>query len=217
MNDPVKRSRRYSSPVRRERAAKTRSAVLIAARDAFVRGGYEPTTVAAIAAAAGVSVDTVYASVGRKPDVLLAVIDMALATGDEPLEAEQRAYVREIRALPTGREKLTRYARALAEVMPTAAPLMEALRRAGATDDGCARAWARLSDRRAGNMRLLAAELRSTGDLRPGRSDDEAADVIWSTGGPEYFLLLSSRGWSPARYAALLQRMWCALLLADGR
>ena len=64
--------------------------MLAAARDLFASEGYAGTTVAAVAARAGVSVDTVYASVGRKPDLLLAVHDMALGGGDEPLEAERR-------------------------------------------------------------------------------------------------------------------------------
>ena len=45
-----------------------------------------------------VSVDTLYASVGRKPQLLLAVHDMALGSSDEPVAAEQRDYVAAMRA-----------------------------------------------------------------------------------------------------------------------
>ena len=68
MTTPV-RTRSYRSPRRQEQAAATRRSVLRAARDLFTRDGYAATTVTAIAAAAGVSLDTVYASVGRKPEL----------------------------------------------------------------------------------------------------------------------------------------------------
>jgi hypothetical protein len=48
-----------------------------------------------------VSVDTLYEAVGRKPQLLLAVHDMELAGREAPVEAEQRDYVRQIRAAPS--------------------------------------------------------------------------------------------------------------------
>ncbi|MBA2773953.1 MAG: TetR family transcriptional regulator, partial [Nocardioidaceae bacterium] len=71
---PVK-VRAYRSVLRTEQAAATRRQVLRAARELFTRQGYADTTVAAVAARARVSVDTIYASVGRKPQLMLAVID----------------------------------------------------------------------------------------------------------------------------------------------
>ena len=179
--------------------------------------GYDATTVARIAARAGVSVDTVYASVGRKPELVVAVIDMVLGSSDEPIPAEQRDYVRAVRAAPSARAKIALYAASLGEVMPRTAPLMDALRRAGHGDPGCAKAWARLSERRASNMVLFAADLRSTGDLREDLLDRDVADIVWSTNGPEYWLQLRSRDWSPKRYAELLDDLWCRLLLEPGR
>jgi hypothetical protein len=68
-------------------------------------------------------------------------------------------------------------------------------------------------DRRAANMLLLAADLRASGDLREDLTDREVADIIWTTNSPDYWLLLQSRGWSAKRYAALLEDLWCRLLL----
>ena len=96
MPEPVK-TRTYRSPVRAEQAAATRRAVLVAARKLFTTTGYAATTVADVARLAGVSVDTVYTSVGRKPELLLAVHDMALGGGDEPVGAEGRDYVAAVR------------------------------------------------------------------------------------------------------------------------
>jgi AcrR family transcriptional regulator len=215
MSKPVK-TRQYRSEVRAEKAAKTRRAVLLAARSLMETGGYDATTVADIAHAAGVSVDTVYASVGRKPELVVAVIDMVLGSSDEPIPAEQRGYVRAIRAARTGRAMFGLYAASLGALMPRIAPLMDALRRAGETNADCAAAWSALSDRRAANMLLFAADLRGSGDLRADLSDRVVADFVWSTNGPEYFLLLRSRGWSTERYVRLLEDLWGRMLLEPG-
>ncbi|MCX5746660.1 MAG: helix-turn-helix domain containing protein, partial [Proteobacteria bacterium] len=53
---------------------------LDAARELFTVGGWAGTSVAEVARVAGVALDTVYASVGRKPALLLAVHDDLLAT-----------------------------------------------------------------------------------------------------------------------------------------
>lgn len=207
------KTRTYRSTVRAEQAHRTRLAVLRAAKELLTEHGYDGTTVAMVAAAAGVSVDTVYASVGRKPQLAVAVVDMVLGSSNEPVPAHERDYVRAVQAAATGREKLAVYAAALRTLVPRTAPLLEALRRAGETDPASATAWSMVMDRRAANMLLMAADLRASGDLRADLTDREVADVIWSTNSPEYWLLLHSRGWSANRYAALLEDLWCRLLL----
>ncbi len=212
MTTPVKR--RYRSPQREARAARTRAAVLEAARDLFLERGYAATAVADVASRARVNVDTVYSAAGRKPQLLLAVVDMVLGDSDRPLPAEERGYVRDVRAAPTATEKLQTYATALARLMPLLSPLFAALREAGLTDPECARVHQHLTDRRAANMRLLAADLRESGGLRQDLDDDTVADLLWSTNAPEWFALVTSRGWDPERYAATLADLWCRVLLA---
>lgn len=208
------KTRSYSSPRRREQAVATRLSVLAAARNLLQDKGYAATTVADVARLAGVSVDTVYASVGRKPELVLAVIDMVLGGTDEPVPADRRDYVQAVRAKPTALGKIEVYAAAVARLVPRTATLQEALRKAGETDADCAATWRRLVTRRAANMRLFAAELRSTGELRDDLTDDEVADLVWSTNAAEYWLLLDQRGWTPARYEALLVDLWRRTLLA---
>ena len=212
MSKPVK-TRPYRSTVRAEQAQRTRLAVLRAAKDLLTEHGYDATTVAMIASTAGVSVDTVYTSVGRKPELAVAVVDMVLGSADEPVPAQERDYVRAMQAAVTGPEKLGVYAAALRTLVPRTAPLLEALRRAGEADPASASAWSMVMERRAANMLLLAADLRTSGDLRADLTDREVADIVWSTNSPDYWLLLHSRGWSPDRYAELLEDLWCRLLL----
>ena len=212
MDQPVKR-RRYDASRRRAAAEQTRLAVLRAARDLFVARGYAGTAVADIARAAGVSVDTLYASVGRKPQLLLAVHDMGLAGGDVPLEAQQRDYVQQVRSTDGASAKIAVYAAALARVLPRTVPLLESLREAGATDPDCREAYRGVAERRAANMRLFAADLRSTGELRADLDDDAVADLVWSMNGPDYYLLVRSRGRTAEEYAALVRDVWTRTLL----
>ncbi|KQW45116.1 hypothetical protein ASC77_20265 [Nocardioides sp. Root1257] len=213
MGDPVKK-RSYDSSRRRAAAERTRTAVLVAARDLFTTRGYAGSGVADIAAAAGVSIDTVYATVGRKPQLLLAVHDMELAEGDVPLAAEQRGYVQDVRAAEGAAAKIAVYAAALGRVLPRTVPLLEALRVAGQSDPACQAVLTSVSDRRAAHMRLFAADLRATGELREDLDDDDVADLVWSMNAPDYYLLVRSRGRTPAEYADLVRDVWTRTLLA---
>lgn len=167
----------------------------------------------AIADLAGVSVDTIYTSVGRKPTVMRVVIDDVLGEGRGPIAATSRSYVEEIPATDGAAKKLTLYAQALGRLQPGLAPLSEALRDARTQDPACQQAWRGLMDRRAANMRLLAADLRVTGELREDLDDDTVADIIWATNSPEYFLLLTSRRWTTQKYTNHLVDLWSRLLL----
>ena len=206
-------TRAYRSAVRSDQARATRRSILSAAQRLFEADGYAATKVAAIAAAAGVSVDTVYASVGRKPQLILGVIDITLGESADALPAEDRRYVVDIQAACTAPEKLAIYAAALARLLPHIRPLQEALGQAAAVDPECAAAWRQLVDRRAANMRLFAADLRTTGELRPDLSDDQVADIVWATNSVEFFALFAQREWRPAQFEELLLDMWRRVLL----
>jgi hypothetical protein len=67
-------------------------------------------------------------------------------------------------------------------------------------------------------MRVFVDQaLEATGTLRPGLSAEKAADVVWATNSPEFFLLLvRNRGWDPEFFEWWLADTWTRLLLADG-
>lgn len=216
MTDGVKSppKRRYHAPQRAERAAATRRAVLAAARELFTTRGYTATRVGQIAERAGVAVDTLYATVGRKPVLLREVFETALSGQDVAVPAEERDYVMAIRAASGAREKIAIYAAAIARIAPRTAPVHVAIRDAAADDPECAAIDDELAERRAGNMRVFAAELRATGELRADLADDDVADVLWSMASAEYYLLLvRRRGWSPQRFGDHLRDAWTRLLL----
>ncbi len=206
-------TRSYCSPRREEQAAATRRKILRAAKQLFTTKGYAETSVSEVARRAKVSVDTLYASVGRKPQLLLAVHDMVLGGTDEPIPAEQRDYVVAMRAATGARAKLATYARALQDLLPRTVPLAESLRVAAQTDRDCRRVWDGLNRRRAENMLRLAGDLRATGELRDDLSDDAVAHLIWMTNSPEYYQLATSGARTPDQYAAQVLDLWTRTLL----
>lgn len=215
VSSDVKGQRPYRSAKRAAQAAETRAAVLRAARALILENGYVPTTVAQIANGAGVNVDTLYATVGRKPDLMRAVVESAISGEDRAVPAEERGYVRAILAAESAEEKLRIYAFAVAEMAPRTAPVFEALRTAALTDRSCAALYTEITDRRAGNMRRFAADLRATGSVRDDLPDDELADIVWSMNSAEYqLLLMRDRGWSQERFGLHLAATWSRLFLA---
>ena len=219
MSDDVKGQsagrRAYRSPRRAEQAAVTRHAVLIAARELFVEKGYTATTVAEIAERARVSVDTVYATVGRKPALLRELVETAISGTERAVPALQRDYVARMQAAGTAREALTIYAAAITAIQQRMAPVFLALRDAAAGDPDCATLWTEIADRRSRNMRALAADLRVTGELRDDLSNDQVADIIWSMNSAEYWdLLVRERSWTPDQFTRWLTDAWTRLLLA---
>jgi AcrR family transcriptional regulator len=206
--------RTYHSPRRVEQAAATRAAVLAAARELFVANGYHATTIAAVATRAQVSLDTVYATVGRKPALLRELVETAISGAAQPVPAEQREYVTRITAAPTASVKIAIYAQAITAIQQRMAPVFLALRDAAATDADCAALWSEIATRRATNMRAFAADLRGTGELRDDLTDDQVADVIWSMNAAEYWdLLVRGRGWTAAQFEIWLTDAWTRLLL----
>ena len=68
--------RKYDSTSRGEAAKATRELIINSARAIFLEKGYAATTMPAIAMAAGTALDTVYATVGKKPALFRLLIAM---------------------------------------------------------------------------------------------------------------------------------------------
>lgn len=208
--------RPYNAPRRAASAARTRRAIAEAAGRLFIEQGYNAVTMTQIAAEAGVAADTVYAAIGPKPVLFRLLIERAISGEDEPVTAEERDYVRAIRAEPEARGKLAIYARAIRLIQTRLAPLFLTLQAAASSEPELATLWREISERRAANMRLLAADIAATGALRSDISVDQVADIIWSMNSAEYYdLLVHQRGWSPERFEAWLLDAWQRLLLND--
>ena len=212
MDTPVKR--RYDATGRREAAARTRQAILDAALHQFTARGYAATPMAAIAEQAGVSLETVYASVGRKAALARLLIETAISGTGQAVPAQERDYVRAIQAASDAPTKIALYAAALRAIAGRLAPVLGILQQAAPTQPELAALWREIAERRAANMRRFVADLATVSTLR--MDPDEAADIVWATNAPElYQLLVGQRGWSPDRYERFLADTWRRLLLTE--
>ena len=206
--------RAYSSEVRRESAENTRSSILEAARGVFLDRGYAAATMPLIAKSAGIALDTIYATVGRKPALFRLLVETALSGVDVAVPAEERDYVKAIRAEPDAARKLQIYSAALRSIQGRLAPLFKVLQEAAAFDPELDTLWREISQRRATNMRLFAEDLAATGRLQEDISVDDVADIIWSMNSSEFYLLLvQERGWSPEKFERWLSDSWTRLFL----
>ena len=209
---PVKR--RYDATKRHQAAARTRTAILDAALQLFAGQGYAATPMTAIAERAGVALNTVYASVGRKPELARLLIETAISGSSQAVPAEDRDYVRAVQAAPDAETKIAIYASAMRLIAGRLAPVLGIVQQAAPAEPELAALWREIAERRAANMRRFVADLAAVATLRvdPG----EAADIVWATNAPElYQLLAGQRGWSPERYERFLADTWRRLLLTS--
>lgn len=216
MASPVKPPRRYDSTSRLEQARRTRSSVLETARRLFLDQGYAATTMAAVAAEAGVSVETVYKAFGNKPGLVKAVFDVSVVGDDEPVSMLQRELVRRIQAEPDPRRKLAMYAEHLSESAPRSAPVQLLVRAAAASDPGAAGVWDQMLAERLTGMAHFARALHEDGHLRPDVSVDDARDILWTYNAAEWYeLLVLRRGWHTDRYGRWIAGALIAALLPE--
>ncbi len=161
----------------------------------FVERGYLATTMADLADAAGVSVQTLYLALGSKVEILGAVLDQAVAGDDEPVPLLEREWVRDLERAPSGASAVELLAREGARVVARAAPVYRQIQEAAA-DVEVAELLARARAQRHETMQALASILARkkgfTCRLHPARQ----ADVLYALISEEsYRLLCGDRGW----------------------
>jgi AcrR family transcriptional regulator len=208
----VNTRRRYDSRGRRERARQTRDQIISAAEELFLAGGYAGTTVASIAAAAQVSVETIYKSFGGKPGLVRAIVERGLA-GQSAVPAEQRSdHIRDTE--PDPRRILAAWGAFTSEIGPRVAPILTLARDAASGDPEIAALLTEISAARHHRMTHNARSLASAGRLGPSLTPDQAADIMWAYSSPElYELLVSQRGWSAEEYGRFVGQALTAALL----
>jgi AcrR family transcriptional regulator len=198
--------------LRAEHAAVTRRRVLDAAGRLFRQRGYLGTTLAAVPAEAGVSVQTVYNVVGGKAVLLKAVYDAMIAGDDDPVPISERPFIRAVMEAPTGRECLQRYATAGRVLGERALPLVTMLLAQAATGDAELQAFAAtIEGERAIGTAATARHVAERFGLRSGLDAESAADVLWALTAPDLAdRLVHRRGWGWDRY-----EQWLGTTLGD--
>ena len=185
---PTKRA--YASPLREKAAAQTREAILQAATELFGKRGYGLVTVADIAAAAGVSPKTVFASVGSKREILDRIVEAGVAA------SRYKEAMRQVLDLRTPREVLTALAAGTRYGNESQFTVHEAIRLALPVHEDGAALWERGTRNSRLALREAADHLHAL-TPPPRYPPGETADLLWLWFGPHgWRTLVAESGWS---------------------
>ena len=191
--------RPYDRTLRNEQARTTRARILEAARGLLVTGGYQNLTIAALAESAGVSVQTIYNSVGTKAAVVKAVYDVTLAGDDDPRAMNDRPEFRALADAPDGPSMLRAYAALSRRIAERVGSLLTVLL-TNSDDDVKAFAATIEDERLRGNATMVGHLARRFG-LPAGLSRQRAIDIVWTLTSPEVLdRLTRQRSWSASDY-----------------
>ena len=150
-----------------------------------------------------ISVGTVYKTFATKAGVLKALFDVSVAGDDDPIPMAQREIIQKVLDAPEATRKIAIYAEHLASTMPRSAPVQLLARDGAASSADAAAVWKQIRDETLTAMKMFAADLGKTGQLRVSAA--VARDVLWTYHAPElYELLVQERGWSAARYGEFI-------------
>jgi AcrR family transcriptional regulator len=210
----VKSRRPYRSRLRAEQAAQTRRRILEASGDLFAERGYGATTIDAVAASAGVAVDTVYAIFGTKKGMLSALIDLRVTGSSEGSDVLAGEGPRALRNVSNQRQMLAGFADDIVTRIERVRPIDDVMQSAGAIDPEIAELRARMQENRLSKLRTFIEWLAANGAMRRDIDVDEAATIAWTLTSPEVNRLLRDvRGWSSQRYQEWLSTTLVRVLL----
>jgi AcrR family transcriptional regulator len=205
--DPVKTRQQLA-------AEETQRVIVEAASQLFLEHGYHATSIARIAAEAGVAVQTIYNAVGSKRDLLSRVLDFAAAGERAPVPVPQ-VMREQAESEPDPCRIIAQLVEFWRAALPRTAPVFRIVREAAAADPEIASLERGRSAQRLRNYRHAAQLLADRDALRPGLTVDGAAAAIFAIGHPETFrALVLDGGWADDAWADWLQATLEAALLA---
>ena len=162
---------------RKERAQQTRLRMTRAAYQLFTQRGYAATTMADIAAAAGVAVQTLYFTFHTKAELLHNVYDLAVLGEDDPIPPTEQPWWAEMLAAKRLEDALGLLVDNLTTILARAAPLDDFVR-AASLDPDPARVRAYNERLRRQVYAQVVEHLGARFGLRPGLAPEQATDVL---------------------------------------
>jgi AcrR family transcriptional regulator len=198
--------RPYASAKRAAQARETRRAILDAALDCFMAGGYSATTIQAVADHAEVAVQTVYAVFGSKRELLRQLIESTIAGDDDSVPVAERSEFRAVAAEPDPQRRARLDAAFSRSIVERVAPIVRIASEAAASDPELAAMMETVKAARRDEMVAAARALAGADGLRA--SEKEAAATLYVLYSPAVAdMLMVDHGWSPKRYEQWLARM----------
>jgi AcrR family transcriptional regulator len=189
-----------------------RAAVTGAARALFLERGYAATTIDAVSELSGVPQATVYRLFSSKLGLLRTLLDDAIA-GDSEVPGAP-AHAAAMLACPDPGGQLTQFASIARGVISRGGSIHQILAGAASSDSQAAGLLAEYTRRREQGQGQVACSLAQRRQLRPGMTEQDAADIVHALASPEvYRLLVIDRGWSPGRYEKWLAATLISQLL----
>jgi AcrR family transcriptional regulator len=207
MSENARPKRRYDGAGRRRQAQATRAKVVAAAATVFLRHGYAGATIPAIAAEAGVALQTVYRAAPGKAGLLAAAVTAAVAGGFERslTPVEQRPAIRAVIEEKDPHRQLALYAHTQPGIWSRVGPLLRVLEFAAASEPDLRRVQEEQEAPRRTGLTQLARLLRDRGALREGLTPEHAADIIVTLSSQAtYDSLVIKSGWTDDLYEAWL-------------
>ena len=196
---------------RQERGLATRERILTAATALFVRDGYLATTTAAIAAEAGVAVQSLYLRFGSKLAMLKAALDVAVVGDLEPVPLLQRGWVRRLAETQDGPAAVDLFVGEIGRLLGRTYPIYAVVRAAAASE--AAELLAENKRQRYEGIRTVAEELSHKPGFATGISVDTAADLMYSLISEDHYgLLVADRGWAPDEWERLCANILVGIL-----
>ena len=209
--------RAYDASGRQAQARARRRAVVGAARELFERDGFRATTIAGVAAAAGVSPETVYKAFGTKAALAKAVFDVTVAGDDEPVAVAERPAAMAIRDEPDVRRKVAMFVGGLVQRLERSARVQILIRDGRHVDESLEPVWADPAP--GGSDRDGACSARTCSrpaSCATASTLDEVRDLLWNYLAVDHYeRLVLEQGWTPARYESWLAGAITGTLLAD--
>ena len=214
MAEAVNPRRAYNSSRRREQAAETRREILEAAQRLFERQGYAATTMAAVAAEAGVALKTVYVGFETKSGVLRALWNLLLRGDEESIPVADRQMYREVLEERDPERRLRLNARNSRAGKLRVGAIAEVIRSAAPGDPEIEALWDRIETEYHANQRAIVEGLAEKKALRAGLDVDRATDILWTLNPPTLWqLLVRQCGWTPDEYEQWTADTACSQLL----
>lgn len=199
---------------RAEQAEQTRQRILAAATSLFDSRGYAATTMQAIAAEAGVAVETVYSRFGNKTNLLAAILEQAIVPSDDGSDIFDLPEIQQVRNTTEKRSQLKLLAAFSRGILQRTDKAHRIVRSAAEVDEQAAQLQRRDKQRRIDGQRTYIDLLLAGGPLRRGLSAEEAAAIYSVLASPEtYSFLVGDLGWSSERFQEWLLDNLTRLLL----